>query len=55
MPDEAPGPGRRGVCLVVAGPSGVGKGTIIRALLEQEPALSLSVSVTTRAPRPGEM
>jgi guanylate kinase len=45
---------RRGVCLVVAAPSGAGKSTITRHLLESEPALTLSVSVTTRAPRPGE-
>jgi guanylate kinase len=45
---------RRGVCLVVAAPSGAGKSTITRALLAREPALRLSVSVTTRARRPGE-
>ena len=45
---------RRGVCLVIAAPSGAGKSTITRALLATEPALRLSVSVTTRAPRPGE-
>ncbi len=45
---------RRGVCLVVAAPSGAGKSTITRALLESEPQLSLSVSATTRKPRPGE-
>lgn len=45
---------RRGVCLVVAAPSGAGKSTITRALLASEPALELSVSVTTRPPRPGE-
>lgn len=45
---------RRGVCLVVAAPSGAGKSTITRALLASEPALALSVSVTTRASRPGE-
>ncbi|MGI4942607.1 MAG: guanylate kinase [Janthinobacterium lividum] len=45
---------RRGVCLVIAAPSGAGKSTITRALLASEPALSLSVSATTRAPRPGE-
>lgn len=39
---------------MVAAPSGAGKSTITRALLETEPELSLSVSVTTRAPRPGE-
>jgi guanylate kinase len=45
---------RRGVCLVIAAPSGAGKTAITRALLAQEPALSVSVSATTRAPRPGE-
>ncbi len=45
---------RRGVCLVVAAPSGAGKSTITRALLATEPELSLSISATTRAPRPGE-
>jgi guanylate kinase len=45
---------RRGVCLVVAAPSGAGKSTITRALLDSEPGVSLSVSATTRAPRAGE-
>jgi guanylate kinase len=39
---------------VITGPSGVGKGTLIRGLRERIPALELSVSATTRAPRPGE-
>jgi guanylate kinase len=39
---------------VITGPSGVGKGTLIRGLLQRVPALELSVSATTRAPRPGE-
>jgi guanylate kinase len=39
---------------VITGPSGVGKGTLIRALMERVPALALSVSATTRHPRPGE-
>ena len=39
---------------VITGPSGVGKGTLIRTLLERIPQLQLSVSATTRAPRPGE-
>jgi guanylate kinase len=39
---------------VITGPSGVGKGTLIRSLLERHPELELSVSATTRAPRPGE-
>jgi guanylate kinase len=46
---------RRGVCLVLAAPSGAGKSSITRALLAREPNLTLSVSVTTRAPRPGEI
>ncbi len=45
---------RRGVCLVVAAPSGTGKSTIIRTLLASEPELALSVSATTRAPRGAE-
>jgi guanylate kinase len=40
--------------LVVTGPSGVGKGTLIRRLLESRPDYRLSVSATTRRPRPGE-
>lgn len=39
---------------VITGPSGVGKGTLIRLLLERRPELGLSISATTRAPRPGE-
>ncbi len=39
---------------VITGPSGVGKGTLIRGLLERVPELELSVSATTRASRPGE-
>jgi guanylate kinase len=39
---------------VITGPSGVGKGTLIRGLLERVPELALSVSATTRPPRPGE-
>ena len=45
---------RRGLCLVIAAPSGAGKSSITRALLAAEPHLTLSVSVTTRAPRTGE-
>ena len=40
--------------VVITGPSGVGKGTLIRSLRERVPELELSVSATTRAPRPGE-
>jgi guanylate kinase len=39
---------------VITGPSGVGKGTLIRGLLERVSELELSVSATTRSPRPGE-
>ena len=40
---------------MISGPSGVGKGTICKKLLERRKELKLSVSVTTRAPRPGEI
>jgi guanylate kinase len=40
---------------VITGPSGVGKGTLIRGLLERCPGLQLSVSATTREPREGEV
>ena len=45
----------RGKVLVITGPSGVGKGTLIAKLLEAIPELELSVSATTREPRPGEV
>ncbi|WP_114238938.1 guanylate kinase [Dyella sp. C9] len=43
-----------GTLFVVAAPSGAGKSTLVNALLEREPAISLSISHTTRPPRPGE-
>lgn len=46
---------RRPVLTVVVGPSGVGKGTVIRELLAHHPDIWLSVSSTTRRPRPGEV
>ena len=46
--------GRRGFLLVLSSPSGAGKTTITRRLIERDPTLSLSVSVTTRPARPGE-
>ncbi|MBM3512656.1 MAG: guanylate kinase [Alphaproteobacteria bacterium] len=45
---------RRGLMLVLSSPSGAGKTTVARALLETESDLKMSVSATTRAPRPGE-
>lgn len=47
-------PSRRGVCLVISAPSGAGKSTIAQALREADPTIFTSISVTTRAPRPGE-
>jgi len=44
-----------GKVFVITGPSGVGKGTLIEQLLERVPELELSVSATTRQPRPGEV
>jgi guanylate kinase len=46
---------RRGFLLVLSSPSGAGKTTITRRLLERDATLSLSVSVTTRPARPGEI
>jgi len=46
---------RRGLMLVLSSPSGAGKTTISRRLLETDKEISLSVSVTTRAPRKGEV
>ena len=46
---------RRGVCLVLSAPSGAGKTAITAALRARDPGLRVSVSVTTRAPRPGEI
>ncbi|MDE1174676.1 MAG: guanylate kinase [Parvibaculaceae bacterium] len=45
---------RRGLMLVLSSPSGAGKTTLSRRLLAKDPEISLSVSVTTRPPRPGE-
>ncbi len=54
-PPRSPSVGRRrGLMLVLSSPSGAGKTTLARALLEDDPDLTLSVSVTTRPQRPGE-
>lgn len=46
---------RRGIMLVLSSPSGAGKTTLSRMLLEVDPGIDMSVSVTTRRPRPGEV
>lgn len=46
---------RNGLLLVVSGPSGVGKGTLVRALMERNDRIKMSVSATTREPRDGEI
>lgn len=46
---------RKSMLIVISGPSGVGKGTIYNRLLDNDPSLTFSVSVTTRAPREGEI
>lgn len=45
---------RRGLMLVLSSPSGAGKSSIARAILEEDPEITMSVSVTTRPMRPGE-
>jgi guanylate kinase len=44
-----------GTLFIVAAPSGTGKSSLVNALLEREPGISLSVSFTSRLPRPGEV
>jgi len=44
----------RGMLIVISGPAGSGKGTVVKELRSQLPGLGLSVSATTRSPRPGE-
>ncbi|WP_428282347.1 GTPase, partial [Lactococcus lactis] len=51
MPVQKP---TSGSLFMVVAPSGAGKSTLVNALLKQEPAIKLSISYTTRAPRPGE-
>jgi guanylate kinase len=55
MTSENPKIERRGLLLVLSSPSGAGKTSLARRLLDEVPGISLSVSVTTRKPRPGEV
>ncbi|WP_295559226.1 guanylate kinase [uncultured Hyphomicrobium sp.] len=55
MTSENPKIERRGLLLVLSSPSGAGKTSLARALLDADSGISLSVSVTTRKPRPGEV
>jgi guanylate kinase len=45
----------KGRLIVLTGPSGVGKGTLLKSLLQRHPELKLSISATTRSPRDGEL
>jgi guanylate kinase len=55
MSDGLPKIRRRGLMLVLSSPSGAGKTTLSRRLLEEDSDITMSVSVTTRPPRPGEL
>ncbi len=46
---------RQGNVFMIAGPSGVGKGTVVKRILELDPQIKISVSATTRSPRPNEI
>ena len=46
---------RKGKTFIISGPSGVGKSTVLKALLERRKNVYFSVSATTREPRPGEL
>ena len=45
---------RKGILIIVSGFSGAGKGTLVKKLLEEYDGYALSISATTRKPRPGE-
>ncbi len=55
MNDTATRDGRHGRLFVVSAPSGAGKTSLLKALIERTPALVFSISYTTRPPRPGEV
>ena len=46
---------RKGMLLIISGPSGTGKGTLVKKLMDSDPSFRFSCSVTTRAPRVGEI
>lgn len=46
---------RSGMLLIISGPSGTGKGTLVKKLMDSDPSIGFSCSVTTRDPRPGEI
>lgn len=46
---------RKGMLIIISGPSGTGKGTLVKRLMDSDPSISFSCSATTRAPREGEM
>ena len=45
---------RKGLLILISGPSGTGKGTVCDLLRQKHPEISYSISATTRQPRPGE-
>jgi guanylate kinase len=53
--DQAAAPRRRGLLIVLSSPSGAGKSTISRMLMNSDPEVTMSVSATTRPKRPGEI
>lgn len=46
---------RKGILFIISGPAGSGKGTVVKTLIDNHPELKLSISATTRQPRPGEI
>ncbi len=46
---------RKGILIIVSGPAGSGKGTVVKELVDSHENIELSISATTRAPRPGEV
>jgi guanylate kinase len=55
MPSQNATPHYQGSMLMIVAPSGAGKSSLVDALLKNDPSLKLSLSTTTRAPRPGEV